>query len=89
VEHCRLETHPQFFDFFVDGCQFRPIEAIEGGRMTAFSWGGFFRQHVSSRLSSAAGSDRPSYLGFQTRNADRLTEIPCLRRRGSLPASDD
>jgi uncharacterized 2Fe-2S/4Fe-4S cluster protein (DUF4445 family) len=27
VEHCRLETHPQFFDFFVDGCQFHPIEA--------------------------------------------------------------
>jgi uncharacterized 2Fe-2S/4Fe-4S cluster protein (DUF4445 family) len=27
VEHCRLETHPQFFDFFVDGCQFRPIQA--------------------------------------------------------------
>jgi uncharacterized 2Fe-2S/4Fe-4S cluster protein (DUF4445 family) len=27
VEHCRLETHPQFFDFFVDGCQFRPIES--------------------------------------------------------------
>lgn len=25
VEHCRLETHPQFFDFFVDGCQFRSI----------------------------------------------------------------
>ncbi len=24
VEHCRLETHPGFFDFFVDGCQFRP-----------------------------------------------------------------
>jgi len=23
VEHCRLETHPHFFDFFVDGCQFR------------------------------------------------------------------
>ena len=22
VEHCRLETHPAFFDFFVDGCQF-------------------------------------------------------------------
>jgi uncharacterized 2Fe-2S/4Fe-4S cluster protein (DUF4445 family) len=27
VEHCRLETHPRFFDFFVDGCQFRPVEA--------------------------------------------------------------
>ncbi len=27
VEHCRLETHPQFFDFFVDGCQFRPLVA--------------------------------------------------------------
>jgi uncharacterized 2Fe-2S/4Fe-4S cluster protein (DUF4445 family) len=25
VEHCRLETHPRFFDFFVDGCQFRPL----------------------------------------------------------------
>jgi uncharacterized 2Fe-2S/4Fe-4S cluster protein (DUF4445 family) len=25
VEHCRLETHPDFFDFFVDGCQFKPI----------------------------------------------------------------
>ena len=27
VEHCRLETHPQFFDFFVEGCQFKPIES--------------------------------------------------------------
>ena len=27
VEHCRLETHPGFFDFFVDGCQFRPAES--------------------------------------------------------------
>jgi len=26
VQHCRLETHPGFFDFFVDGCQFRPAE---------------------------------------------------------------
>ncbi len=25
VEHCRLETHPRFFDFFVDGCQFRAV----------------------------------------------------------------
>jgi len=27
VEHCRLETHPGFFDFFVDGCQFKPVES--------------------------------------------------------------
>jgi uncharacterized 2Fe-2S/4Fe-4S cluster protein (DUF4445 family) len=27
VTHCRLETHPDFFDFFVDGCQFHPIES--------------------------------------------------------------
>jgi uncharacterized 2Fe-2S/4Fe-4S cluster protein (DUF4445 family) len=27
VQHCRLETHPGFFDFFVDGCQFRPLES--------------------------------------------------------------
>src|SRR5690606_35953135 len=25
VEHCRLETHPDFFDFFVFGCQFTPV----------------------------------------------------------------
>jgi uncharacterized 2Fe-2S/4Fe-4S cluster protein (DUF4445 family) len=27
VTHCRLETHPEFFDYFVDGCQFHPIES--------------------------------------------------------------
>lgn len=27
VEHCRLETHPKFFDFFVEGCQFKPVES--------------------------------------------------------------
>ena len=26
VEHCRLETHPHFFDYFVEGCQFKPLE---------------------------------------------------------------
>ena len=26
VEHCRLETHPHFFDYFVEGCQFKPVE---------------------------------------------------------------
>lgn len=25
VTHCRLETHPQFFDYFVEGCQFGPV----------------------------------------------------------------
>jgi uncharacterized 2Fe-2S/4Fe-4S cluster protein (DUF4445 family) len=30
VTHCRLETHPRFFDFFVEGCQFGPVgEPIE------------------------------------------------------------
>ena len=28
VAHCRLETHPRFFDFFVEGCQFKPIESL-------------------------------------------------------------
>jgi uncharacterized 2Fe-2S/4Fe-4S cluster protein (DUF4445 family) len=28
VEHCRLETHPSFFDYFVDGCQFNPLAAV-------------------------------------------------------------
>ena len=29
VIHCRLETHPDFFHFFVEGCQFKPITATE------------------------------------------------------------
>jgi uncharacterized 2Fe-2S/4Fe-4S cluster protein (DUF4445 family) len=29
VEHCRLETHPGFFDFFVDGCQFKPVVSAD------------------------------------------------------------
>ena len=28
VEHCRLETHPRFFEFFVEGCQFKPVTAM-------------------------------------------------------------
>ncbi len=28
VQHCRLETHPSFFDFFVEGCQFKRVELI-------------------------------------------------------------
>jgi uncharacterized 2Fe-2S/4Fe-4S cluster protein (DUF4445 family) len=27
VTHCRLEAHPRFFDFFVEGCQFGPFES--------------------------------------------------------------
>lgn len=27
VKHCRLEAHPQFFDYFVEGCQFNPVES--------------------------------------------------------------
>ena len=26
VVHCRLEAHPRFFDYFVEGCQFNPVE---------------------------------------------------------------
>lgn len=29
VTHCRLETHPQFFDFFVEGCQFKAVETAD------------------------------------------------------------
>jgi uncharacterized 2Fe-2S/4Fe-4S cluster protein (DUF4445 family) len=27
VTHCPLETHENFFNYFVDGCQFRPLES--------------------------------------------------------------
>jgi uncharacterized 2Fe-2S/4Fe-4S cluster protein (DUF4445 family) len=33
VTHCRLEAHENFFNFFVEGCQFQPVEgslAVEG-----------------------------------------------------------
>jgi uncharacterized 2Fe-2S/4Fe-4S cluster protein (DUF4445 family) len=26
VTHCRLETHPGFFDYFVNGCQFAAVD---------------------------------------------------------------
>jgi uncharacterized 2Fe-2S/4Fe-4S cluster protein (DUF4445 family) len=28
VTHCRLETHPDFFHYFVEGCQFNPVESL-------------------------------------------------------------
>jgi uncharacterized 2Fe-2S/4Fe-4S cluster protein (DUF4445 family) len=28
VVHCRLEAHPRFFDFFVEGCQFHAFESL-------------------------------------------------------------
>ncbi len=28
VTHCRLETHPGFFNHFVEGCQFGPVENV-------------------------------------------------------------
>ena len=29
VTHCRLETHPDFFHYFVEGCQFQPVESLK------------------------------------------------------------
>jgi uncharacterized 2Fe-2S/4Fe-4S cluster protein (DUF4445 family) len=29
VVHCRLETDPNFFDYFVEGCQFKPLYSHE------------------------------------------------------------
>jgi uncharacterized 2Fe-2S/4Fe-4S cluster protein (DUF4445 family) len=28
VIHCRLEADPSFFDYFVEGCQFNPVESL-------------------------------------------------------------
>jgi uncharacterized 2Fe-2S/4Fe-4S cluster protein (DUF4445 family) len=28
VTHCRLETHPDFFNYFVEGCQFNPVASL-------------------------------------------------------------
>ena len=29
VTHCRLETDPEFFNYFVEGCQFNPVNSID------------------------------------------------------------
>ena len=29
VEHCRLETHPDFFEFFVEGCQLKRVQSTD------------------------------------------------------------
>ena len=29
VTHCRLETHPNFFNYFVEGCQFNPVTSTD------------------------------------------------------------
>jgi uncharacterized 2Fe-2S/4Fe-4S cluster protein (DUF4445 family) len=29
IVHCRLETDPNFFDYFVEGCQFKPLHSHE------------------------------------------------------------
>jgi uncharacterized 2Fe-2S/4Fe-4S cluster protein (DUF4445 family) len=34
VKHCRLETHPGFFDYFVEGCQFKPVGKVSGARLS-------------------------------------------------------
>jgi len=34
VEHCRLETHPRFFDYFVEGCQFKLVESANASDET-------------------------------------------------------
>jgi uncharacterized 2Fe-2S/4Fe-4S cluster protein (DUF4445 family) len=34
VVHCRLEAHPAFFDCFVEGCQFNPIESRGCGKVS-------------------------------------------------------
>jgi uncharacterized 2Fe-2S/4Fe-4S cluster protein (DUF4445 family) len=30
IEHVELETHPHFFEYFVDGCQFKPVDLMHG-----------------------------------------------------------
>jgi uncharacterized 2Fe-2S/4Fe-4S cluster protein (DUF4445 family) len=32
VTHCRLEAHENFFNFFVEGCQFIPVETLPAAR---------------------------------------------------------
>jgi uncharacterized 2Fe-2S/4Fe-4S cluster protein (DUF4445 family) len=34
VTHCRLETDPHFFDYFVEGCQFNPVTSARSPVLT-------------------------------------------------------
>lgn len=40
IEHLELETHPDFFEFFVEGCQFDPFPLGKGLPRRSFSEGG-------------------------------------------------
>ncbi len=53
VEHCRLETHPSFFDFFVEGCQFKGWSRRTGCRDDG----------VERGPTQSGGSARPSING--------------------------
>jgi uncharacterized 2Fe-2S/4Fe-4S cluster protein (DUF4445 family) len=37
VTHCRLETHPHFFDYFVEGCQFNLITSTRHSELPVTS----------------------------------------------------
>jgi uncharacterized 2Fe-2S/4Fe-4S cluster protein (DUF4445 family) len=40
VEHIELETTPDFFEIFVEGCQFKPMpERIDGSKLQAIAAG--------------------------------------------------
>ena len=40
IEHIELETHPNFFEFFVDGCQFVPLPGGERSPRRSLGEGG-------------------------------------------------
>lgn len=40
IEHVELETHPEFFEYFVEGCQFAPVPAGDGGARRSLGEGG-------------------------------------------------
>ena len=83
VEHCRLETHPDFFDFFVFGCQFSPVdgELLESSASEPRE-----RATRSERADEAARESAPADAEASARSRHSASrEGGCRGVRGAKP----
>ena len=91
VEHCRLETHPEFFDFFVEGCQFKPVAVGESGDVDDRAHRHRARTSTCSQPSTSGCSAIPrdwvvGDRAARARATGRATGTRSTDGRGSTPA---
>ena len=83
VEHCRLETHPHFFDFFVEGCQFKPRGIGEpGGGMIELARHPSPSGRAGGRVSAAARLSARARAGAAARASWPIGRASGTREHG-------